>query len=277
MYVPEHLLSYLKSTIMQQLVSIDLKANFGFFRKPDLNDGISLSYNMLHKPALLGILGAILGLEGYTSTGKLPEYYEKLQDIPIGIQPLNHEQGNFQKTVIKYSNTVGYANKKSNFLTEEATLIDPTYRCFILLDMENSLHQQLCEYLKKGYAEYLPYLGKNECSAWWDIAKNGFKSYDFTEKGPESDSFKITSIFNKGNTTIQDKKDEQDDFGFDFMADLSEEAPYMFFERLPVGFDLNLNQYQLADFVLTSFSLKTPVKIPNLFYLKNEDTYVQLF
>jgi len=85
---------------MQKLISIDLKADFGFFRKPDANVGINLSYNMLHKPALLGILGAIIGLEGYKELGKIPEYYEKLKDLQVGIEPLGHEKGNLQKRLL---------------------------------------------------------------------------------------------------------------------------------------------------------------------------------
>ena len=49
----------------QRLISFDIQADFGFFKKPDYNDGVLLTYNMLHKPALLGILGAIIGLRGY--------------------------------------------------------------------------------------------------------------------------------------------------------------------------------------------------------------------
>ena len=38
----------------QRLISFDIQADFGFFKKPDYNDGVLLTYNMLHKPALLG-------------------------------------------------------------------------------------------------------------------------------------------------------------------------------------------------------------------------------
>jgi CRISPR-associated protein Cas5h len=113
---------------MERLISIDLKSDFGFFRKPDVNNTVNLSYNMLHKPALLGILGAVVGLDGYKEKGKIPRYYEVLKDLRIGIEPLGHEKGNFGKTVIKYSNTLGYANSRSTYLTEEATLIKPSYR-----------------------------------------------------------------------------------------------------------------------------------------------------
>ena len=53
----------------QRLISFDIQADFGFFKKPDYNDGVLLTYNMLHKPALLGILGAIIGLRGYRKKG----------------------------------------------------------------------------------------------------------------------------------------------------------------------------------------------------------------
>ena len=100
----------------QRLISFDIQADFGFFKKPDYNDGVLLTYNMLHKPALLGILGAIIGLRGYRKKGEWPEYYQRLAALPVGIEPLEgrHEKGNFQKTIVKYTNTVGYANQAGN-------------------------------------------------------------------------------------------------------------------------------------------------------------------
>ena len=100
----------------QRLISFDIQADFGFFKKPDYNDGVLLTYNMLHKPALLGILGAIIGLRGYRKKGEWPEYYQRLAALPVGIEPLEgrHEKGNFQKTIVKYTNTVGYANQDGN-------------------------------------------------------------------------------------------------------------------------------------------------------------------
>ncbi len=64
-----------------RLISFDLCANFAFFRKPDTNNTINLSYNIIHRPAVLGILGAILGLEGYKEKGRLPRYYEILKEV----------------------------------------------------------------------------------------------------------------------------------------------------------------------------------------------------
>jgi len=178
----------------QTLISFDLRADFGVFKKPDVNDGLQLTFNMLHRPALLGILGAIAGLEGYRQKGVLPEYYQKLRSLPVGIEPLEpyHEKGNFTKTVIKYTNTVGYANADGNLLVTEQTLRCPAYRCYVMADLDDPVHKRLVECIRSGEAEYLPYLGKNECAAWWEV--ESVKTYQF-EPFQQDDDFKVNSIF----------------------------------------------------------------------------------
>ncbi len=48
-------------------------------KNPITNEPVYLTFNMLHKPALLGILGAIAGMKGFVKNGELPEYYEKTE------------------------------------------------------------------------------------------------------------------------------------------------------------------------------------------------------
>ncbi len=155
---------------MQKLISIDLFADFGMLKKPDTNEPVYLTFNMLHKPALLGILGAVIGESGFKEKGKLPDYLLKLHDLKVGIHPLKHENGNFQKTVITYNNTTGMASQETggNLMVTEQTLIAPAYRCYFYFDMSNEIHAKADHYLSKYYAEYLPYLGKNEFSVWWE-------------------------------------------------------------------------------------------------------------
>lgn len=221
---------------MQKLISIDLKADFGFFRKPDTNDGINLSFNMLHKPALLGILGAIIGLSGYKEYGKLPEYYEKLNELKVGIEPINHENGNFIKTVIKYSNTIGYANKGANYLTEEATLIKPEYRCYILLNMDDENHSKLFDYLSNGKAEYLPYFGKNEFFAWWDV--ESFREYQIKIFDYEH-NFRIKNLiyFDDNESSNVHSAIAKATVNSRTRIESSTESPFMYFERLPLQFE----------------------------------------
>ena len=253
-----------------KLISFDLKADFAFFRKPDTNATINLSYNFIHRPAVLGILGAIVGLKGYMEKGQMPQYYDVLKDIRIGIEPLNHDKGNYTKTNIKYSNTIGYANKGTNFLTEELTLINPEYRIYLLLD-ENEIYQkQLAENLKNGCAEFIPYLGKNEFTAWW--SSDSYKEYlSAVEKAPNG-SVKILTIFKK-ETVL--KNNVEAPFP-DLLNFEQTESPFIYFERLPRDFDLTLMQYDLGEFAFSNYQIKNAQTLENLFFLEELNAYVQM-
>lgn len=261
-----------------KLISFDIESNFGFFRKPESNNTLNVSYNIIHRPAILGILGAIIGLGGYKEKGKLPEYYKRLNHLKVGVTPLNHEQGNYLKTSIKYSNTVGYANKDASnkgatFLTEELTLVAPKYRVYILLVMDKDDEVLLYNSLKNKVSEFVPYFGKNEFTAWWD----NFIEYEYSEVDSESQTAgKLETLFVR-NQTIKDNVAEDNSSFLDIIgADDFDEIPFIYFERLPVGFDLNLNQYQIEEMVFTNYKMKNLEKLPNLFYLRNLDSYAQL-
>lgn len=247
---------------MQKLVSVDFRASFGFMKKPDINDGMYLTYNMLHKPALLGIFGAIAGLEGYAVIGKMgpkdvPQYRKEFDGLQVAILPLESMNGNFTKDVIRYTNTVGYANADGTLIVDEQTLVRPAYRVFVVLDDEVPLQQLLLERLKNGEAEYVPYLGKNEHQLCW----NEFKEWEM-EKFEASDPFVISSIFQR------EGKLKTDDF--------SEEGTFMYFENLPKGFQEQLPQYELGSFSFTDYEL-SPETIPNNLFKINGDAIIQLF
>lgn len=258
---------------MDKIISFDLKADFGFFKKPDVNDGLQLSYNMLHKPALLGILGAICGMKGYEEKERFPEYYERLAALQIGIQPLpgRHEKGNFSKTVVTYTNTVGYANKDGNLIVREHTLVRPGYRCYIGLDPEYSEdHSKLYEAILSGQTRYIPYLGKNEFHAWWEPEE--VQEYAWKPFRPESD-FRINSLFVK-HYPLKDHR-QPPDFDFTSMSAINVSS-YAYFERLPLYFkeEPGFIQYELAEFAFTDWVLRSSSRIDNLFKLKSKDSSV---
>lgn len=255
------------------LISFDVHADFAFFRKPETNSTINLSYNIIHKPAILGFLGAVLGLAGYQEKGKLPDYYEKLKDIKLGIEPLRHEKGNFAKTNIKYTNTVGYANKGTNFLTEELTLIDPAYRIYLLLEENDALQSQLLISLQKGESVFVPYFGKNEFTAWWK--PSSYKKYTFSKKEiKDSESVKVATIFQKD---ILLKEQVEAPFP-DFSKPINfSESPFVYFERLPKQFDETLMQYELVEFAYSTYQIKNAQQVENLYFVSELDAYVQLF
>lgn len=263
---------------MEKLISFDINADFGFLKKPDTNEPIYITYNMLHKPALLGILGAIIGLKGFKTaleTGRkkkrnyVPEYYEKLKELPIGIQPLNSENGNYSKMIIRYNNSVGYASKEQggNLLIDEQTLIKPSYRCFLLLDLEIELQNKLYLNLKNKEAEYLPYLGKNDFSIWWSNFKDNYevKPFDYTH------NFKISSLIKKTEPLAAEIAEAMGRVGRD-----QTKNQFLYFERLPIGYRLDLMQYNFEDFAYTNAFLKMVYKLDNLYQI-NENECVQLF
>lgn len=230
---------------------------------------------MLHKPALLGILGAIIGLKGYRKKGEMPEYYQKLKDIQVGIAPsgLSHDKGNFAKTPIKYSNTVGYANKGTNFLTEELTLVAPEYKVYLLLEETIEEQAQLLENLEKGRTEFIPYFGKNEFTAWWD--PNSFKYYNYQIANlKKNEAIRIKTLFLKNQ--IISKNTAMPEMDFTSAADDTEGPRFMYFERLPVGFNLELMQYELREMVYSNFLIRLEKDPTGLYQLIGEDNYVQL-
>lgn len=260
---------------MKKIISFDLFAEKGFFKKPDINEKICLTYNMLHKPALLGILGAILGLKGFQKNGELPEYYQKLKHIPVGIEPIsgNHYNGNFTKTIITYNNSTGLASKEAggNLVVSEQTLINPAFRIYLLLNLEVELEFELLDKIKNQKAEFLPYLGKNDYSAWW--SKESFKEYEVKPFGANQ-SVKILNIFLKQQSTIEMESVEEnkDYFLMDFES--KEIGTFSYFEKLPIDYDEKLFQYNLGDFAFTDIKLRITGEKSNLYEI--EEGVIQL-
>lgn len=264
---------------MEKLVSINIKSDFGFLKKPDTNDPIYLTFNMLHKPSLLGILGAIIGEKGFQKHGEMPEYYRKLKGLKVSIAPLEengkayHENGNFAKTIIKYNNTTGLASEEvgGNLMVTEQALVAPAFKCWILLNLENDTETKLYNFLKENKAEYLPYLGKNEFSLWWD----NFVEYDYKIFNPEG-VFRIDSLFIKEETVKEGKYDPI--FQLDMASFVGKE--YLYFERLPVSYETTkLFQYEYEDFAFTNWQLEKNYELPSkyLLYKLSSDEIIQLF
>jgi CRISPR-associated protein Cas5h len=247
---------------MNKLLSIDLFADFGMLKKPDTNEPVYLTFNMLHKPALLGIFGAITGLSGFKEQGVFPEYFEKLKALKVGIAPLEtetkkyHDSGNFTKTIIKYNNSTGLASDEAggNLMVTEQTLVAPAYRCYLMLDSNNPDHAVLHHNLVRYKAEFLPYLGKNECALWWENATP--LQYDYyAPTGP----FRISSLFIKEESL----KDGTRKVWFIPGITRTATSTFMYFENLPIGYaDKPLYQYEYRGFAFTNLELSQDYKLP---------------
>lgn len=260
-----------------KLISVDLRTQFGFLKKPDTNEGIYLTYNCLHKPALLGILGAIVGLGGYAQAYSLnkdlfPDYYQKLKHLKVGIQPLDSAKGNFQKTVISYNNSVGYANLDGGTLiVGEQTLLKPAYRIFLLLNTKDEIEAQLYNNLKTGDSVYIPYLGKNDFQLWWESSTE----YNYVPNYKPKTSYQIETIFlKKEGTTIKDSREDPRVGIFDFSE--TKEESFIYFENLPFEFDEHIKHYRQCGFAFSNWKLIKEYTLDNLYLLKQSGEIIQL-
>jgi len=233
---------------MKQLVSFTIKAEFGMFKKPDINDKIFVSYNMVHKPYLLGILGAIMGYDGHNQNkdkSKMPKYYEKLKDIRVAIAPSSENGGIFKKEFIIFNNTT---NGSIANITEQ-TLVNPSYR--IYLELDDKIDEELIGKLKKKEAIFPPYMGKNEFSLWWD----NFKVHEKLEKVESKKRFEVKTIIKKPeNFVLKNSGYKERTTNYFYL-----------FERLPIGFDEQLKQYNYHEFLYTNAVFKTNGSLENLY------------
>ena len=227
--------------------SVDFKGEMALFKKNDANDLVFTSYNFLHKPAVLGLFGAILGLSGYSKSGKgnNPEFYEKLKDIEIAIQPL------FTKPLLKvitgFNNATGHANKgeKNDGATwqiREQILVGEPEIKFRVYVKENNKTIELKEKLKKYETTYPLYFGKNEFFAHYDE----FREYEVSKI--QKKISKVSSLVLKKD--IEPKINSEENW-----LKNMKERKFIIFEQLPYNFDEN--GFYLKDlFTWTNYPLE---------------------
>lgn len=224
-------------------IALELKGNTAFFKKPDVNAQVYFTYSQIHKIALLGIFGAILGYGGYKEQHQdlidygereenfFPVFYQKLKDLKVSIVP-HGDRGYFSKKIQTFNNSVGYASaeKGRNLIVKEQWLEEPHWTIYILNDGTAGF-KQLKQSLLQKKAVYLPYLGKNDHPA----TINSIREVDLID-GRDTD--RIDSLFIV--------KDVQLGRGF------HRGSHYFYRERLPIALEENWNGYIFAEMMMTN-------------------------
>lgn len=159
-----------------EVLKFNLSGKMAHFKKPDVNSYAYYTFGHIPKVTLLGLIGAIIGLNGYskqTMDGTdLPEFYQRLKDIKVGIVPPYKSKGYFSRKIQVYNNSVGYANKDGNLIVREQWLEDVSWDIYLdMNDIENDVRMKIVEYILNGKAVYTPYLGKNDHFAIINDAK----------------------------------------------------------------------------------------------------------
>lgn len=149
-------------------IQFQISGKTAHFKRPDVNTYAYFTYSHIHKMVLLGILGSIVGLKGYSEQGEsvYPEFYDKLKFLELAVVPLSSNLGLFSKKIQTFNNSVGYASKEqgNNLIVREQWLENVSWRIYISLDskVDDELLSHLSEYLCQGKSVFTPYLGKND-------------------------------------------------------------------------------------------------------------------
>ena len=141
-----------------------LSGETAFFKKPDVNTYLYFTYGNIHKIAILGIIGAAIGLEGYNFQKdlKFPKFYSELNSLNISIVPRN-TRGYIAKKIQVFNNSVGYASGEvgGNLIVKEQWLEKPSWDIYILIDDNKNMDKIIYSFLENSFI-YMPYLGKND-------------------------------------------------------------------------------------------------------------------
>lgn len=227
-----------------KVLKFSLSGRTAFFKKPDVNSYYYFSYGNIHKVALMGMLGATLGLDGYSQQqdNTYPSFYECLKDLKVAIRP-EAENGYLPKKIQAFNNSVGYASKErgGNLIVKEQWLENPAWTIYILLE-ENKICEEIKTRFQNSSFVYIPYLGKNDHFA--DI-----QNIEVLEM-PEATAFsKIDSLFMKESFRIVASED-------DLWGDEEEEFAWRHEERLPVALEEISNQYITKPFIFTNMNVE---------------------
>lgn len=223
-----------------EAVKFTLSGKTAFFKKPEVNSYYYFTYGCIHKVVLLGIFGAILGLDGYgqrnEKSNEYPEFYEKLHHMKVAIVP-NAKDAYISKKMQIFNNTVGYASKElgGTLNVKQQWLEEPSWDIFFLI--EDEITKRLADQILSKKTVYMPYLGSNDHLA--DITE----TKRITDLTPLNNYAVIHSIFEKNKAVFADYEDYMDDM---------EVQVYQYEEALPVSLDPAFHMYQSINFMATN-------------------------
>ena len=251
------------------ILKMTLSGRTAFFKKPEVNAYVYFTYGCVHKVAIMGICGAVLGLNGYgvkRKAGEYPEFYKKLENLKVAVK-CNSKDGYISKKIQVFNNTVGYASKEQGGIlnVKEQWLELPSWDVYVMVNDEAT--RLLADALLHSRCVYMPYLGKNDHPA--DIT--GVTLYEDVK--PVEEYNRIDSLM---------VKEKAEFYAFDEYADAMEEEEdldsledsayvYRYEEELPVRLSKELQMYEEECFVATNLWVR---KYQGEVYHLGDDTIV---
>ena len=223
-----------------EVVKFTLSGKTAFFKNPEVNSHLYFTFGQIHKVALFGLFGAILGLKGYNEQGDsvYPEFYEMLQELKVAVVPKN-EKGYIPKKIQQFNNSVGYASfeQGGNLIVREQWMENPVWDIYFIV--EDEVSKELAKALEQGTCVYIPYLGKNDHPA------NISNVIRFSDVKDTTSATRIHSLFQRGSVTFAEI--DWDEF--------EDDITYKYEESLPIRIDEILNLYEYEKFIYTNLPI----------------------
>ena len=253
-----------------EILRFTLSGKNAFFKKPEVNTYCYFTYGNIHKVALLGVFGAILGHKGYAQMQNIldikkkkkieleksyPDFYNELKDLKISILPLDKERkGLIAKKVQTFNNSVGYASGEQggNLIVKEQWLENPAWEICLLID--SPMAEKLKESITNHKCIFYPYLGKNDHLA------------DITNISVEE------AVENKNDKFIMDCFVPKDMFSV-YEEDESETVIFKYEEAFPYEIDPYTNNYIFKRFIRTNNFLEKETEVA-IYTLKDKKNII---
>lgn len=230
---------------MKELIKFELSGKSAFFKK-SMTNNVCFSYNNIHPIVLRGLLGAIIGLEGYSLIGKstkaVPNFYTELKNLQIGIVPIYKDDTfSFPINPVTFTHTTGLASQDGTLIVNQNWLLNPKWEIYLSNNgLTEEIWNKLKEYLGNNQAEFIPYLGSND-----HIAR--IKNIEFVN-GVDSESDKIDSLF-----YVQSVEET-------IFKTFGNQGKKAFFENMPVSLCEESGTYKSKLCYFTERTLKDKIK-----------------
>lgn len=241
-------LMFVKGVIEMECLKFNLSSPFGFFRKHETR-GIEFdsTFSHVHKVALKGLIGSVIGLEGYAihnlrkrfglTDTDFPEFYTALKDLRLSIVPIT-PNGDFLKHYETFTESQGFFGDKGHTLiVREQQLYRPHWEIYIdLSSVSPIIAEKIKYYFLNQLSVFIPYIGKNEHAAT-------ISEVSLFECTPVvAKEVKIESLF---------RAEDCANIDFNDTDDLDEEPTFFLQEKMPVSLNESTGRYVLETLYFT--------------------------
>lgn len=160
-----------------------IDGNWAHFKKPETNNN-PISHDFITKTALIGLIGAVLGID----RDKMHPLFPQLSDdLLYGVQIINPvKKRSIAFTMHKAVKLSEQAPKHMEFLKYPKFLVSIALRD----NRSEELFAGFAKYLKNSESKYTPVLGIHNCPANLELISEG----EFSEKLVNNDSFKVKCV-----------------------------------------------------------------------------------